>query len=254
MRWVVRSAMAAVALVAGCSAAPTNDKDQTSELKSLESAYWSGYEPIQKRLSSPDESVHDLAQRDESRYLHDYQARFRELARAARGSDVEVSALLWVAALGWRAEGEDGRAAVEAVDALLERHIDSNRLGALADRLQFEGGPLAPPDSHRRLRVLASSSPHPDVRAKAMLSLGGLLVKSESGEAKLEGRELLERLCRECADTAEMSAAKALLFELDHLQVGMMSPDFDAMDQDGKSFRLSDYRGKVVLLVFWGFW
>ena len=36
--------------------------------------------------------------------------------------------------------------------------------------------------------------------------------------------------------------------------VGQAAPNFTAVDQDGKKFSLSDYRGKVVVLDFWGFW
>jgi serine/threonine protein kinase/thiol-disulfide isomerase/thioredoxin len=36
--------------------------------------------------------------------------------------------------------------------------------------------------------------------------------------------------------------------------VGMPAPDIDGEDLDGACFRLSDYRGSVVLLDFWGFW
>ena len=36
--------------------------------------------------------------------------------------------------------------------------------------------------------------------------------------------------------------------------VGNLAPDFEAKDVEGKAFKLSDYRGKVVLLDFWGFW
>lgn len=36
--------------------------------------------------------------------------------------------------------------------------------------------------------------------------------------------------------------------------VGSMAPDFPAVDTNGESFRLSDYRGQVVMLDFWGFW
>ena len=34
---------------------------------------------------------------------------------------------------------------------------------------------------------------------------------------------------------------------------GRQAPDIEGEDQDGKRFKLSDYRGKVVLLDFWSF-
>jgi hypothetical protein len=37
-------------------------------------------------------------------------------------------------------------------------------------------------------------------------------------------------------------------------QVGQPAPEIEAEDLDGKKFKLSDYRGKVVLLDFWGHW
>jgi cytochrome oxidase Cu insertion factor (SCO1/SenC/PrrC family) len=33
--------------------------------------------------------------------------------------------------------------------------------------------------------------------------------------------------------------------------VNATAPEIDGVDQDGKSFKLSDYKGKVVLLDFW---
>jgi hypothetical protein len=44
------------------------------------------------------------------------------------------------------------------------------------------------------------------------------------------------------------------LFELRNLAIGKTVPDIEAEDLDGKSFKLSDYRGKVVVLDFWGHW
>ena len=38
------------------------------------------------------------------------------------------------------------------------------------------------------------------------------------------------------------------------LLVGMQAPDFNLPDMQGKTQRLSDYRGKVVLLNFWATW
>jgi peroxiredoxin len=36
-----------------------------------------------------------------------------------------------------------------------------------------------------------------------------------------------------------------------HLSVGKVAPEIEGQDQDGNKFKLSDYRGKVVLLDFW---
>ena len=36
--------------------------------------------------------------------------------------------------------------------------------------------------------------------------------------------------------------------------VGQAAPDIEGEDIDGKSFRLHDYKGKVVVLDFWGNW
>lgn len=51
-----------------------------------------------------------------------------------------------------------------------------------------------------------------------------------------------------------VKAAEGELFELRHLAIGKTAPDIEGEDTDGKKFKLSDYRGKVVLLVFWGTW
>ncbi len=48
--------------------------------------------------------------------------------------------------------------------------------------------------------------------------------------------------------------AKKELFEFQHLRVGLVAPEIQAEDIDGVKFKLSDYRGKVILLDFWGDW
>ena len=44
------------------------------------------------------------------------------------------------------------------------------------------------------------------------------------------------------------------VFQLEHLNIGMPAPDIEGEDLDGVPFKLSDYRGKVVVLDFWGNW
>lgn len=38
------------------------------------------------------------------------------------------------------------------------------------------------------------------------------------------------------------------------LEIGKLAPDIEGEDIDGQKFKLSDYRGKVVVLDFWGNW
>jgi hypothetical protein len=48
--------------------------------------------------------------------------------------------------------------------------------------------------------------------------------------------------------------AEQELKSLRTLRVGKPAPEIKAGDLDGKEFKLSEYRGKVVLLDFWGNW
>ena len=48
--------------------------------------------------------------------------------------------------------------------------------------------------------------------------------------------------------------AKAELYELNHLSLGKVAPEIEGEGIDGKELKLSDYRGKVVVLSFWASW
>ncbi|MDZ4289171.1 MAG: TlpA disulfide reductase family protein [Prosthecobacter sp.] len=48
--------------------------------------------------------------------------------------------------------------------------------------------------------------------------------------------------------------ASRMMFEMTNLAVGSQVPDIEGKDLDGNAFKLSDYRGKHVVLMFWGGW
>jgi cytochrome oxidase Cu insertion factor (SCO1/SenC/PrrC family) len=83
------------------------------------------------------------------------------------------------------------------------------------------------------------------------------LRREDRGRAVAEAEHLLERAMRDFDDVklagGETVAEKAgpELFGIRHLSVGKVAPDIEGEDQDGVPFKLSDYRGKVVLLDFW---
>ena len=70
-----------------------------------------------------------------------------------------------------------------------------------------------------------------------------------------EQRQLVE-LLRSIRSSNEqtMETARRELFAIEHLAIGKEVPEIEGNDLDGVSFKLSDYRGKVVLLDFWGDW
>ena len=78
----------------------------------------------------------------------------------------------------------------------------------------------------------------------------------ELEEPTIDQRQALAIAANEYADVKFRSGsvgetAKAGLYETRHLNVGRVAPDIEGRDQNGKQFKLSDYRGKVVLLYFW---
>jgi hypothetical protein len=109
------------------------------------------------------------------------------------------------------------------------------------------------------------------IRGISSLALGQLLRRQADAAAE-KGDEAAAKLRDESAEalrTAEKlgdakirwgennfgepvgEKARRELYELLHLSVGLKAPEIEGEDQDGKRFKLSDYRGKVVLLDFW---
>ena len=170
--------------------------------------------------------------------------------------------------------------------ALLRRdHIRSDKLGPLCERISY--GLCA--EYEPFLREVLEKNPHKEVRAQACLALAHFLNnrslrldlvleqpelarefadlygkeyleglrRQDRTKAAEEAEALLERAARDYGDVklpdGETVAEKAEpeLFGIRHLSVGKVAPDIEGEDQDGVRFKLSDYRGKVVLLDFW---
>ena len=83
------------------------------------------------------------------------------------------------------------------------------------------------------------------------------LRREDRSTAIREAEALFERAKRNFGDVklsggaTVVEKAEAELFEIRHLAVGKVAPDIEGEDQDGVRFKLSDYRGKVVLIDFW---
>jgi hypothetical protein len=217
--------------------------------------------------------------------------KFLDLAEKYPNDSIALDALtmaVWQVNTTWPVElvGEDS-ARARAFELIQRDHLGSDKLGPLCQRVSW--GFCKEYASF--LRAVVSKNPHKSVQATAHLSLGrflnnrlqrldlcreqpdlarefeGLygkdylaeLLRQDRDKALKEIEDVLEQAAQKYGDVklpdGDMVAerAKAELFGVRNLRVGKEAPDIEGEDEDGKRFKLSDYRGKVVLLDFWSF-
>jgi hypothetical protein len=214
---------------------------------------------------------------EESGSARQFAPRFFEFSDKYSKDPAAIDALLWIVA-----NRRNHADATRALDLLAERHISSERLGPACDRIARTPS-LA---SEKLLRLLLEKSPHLTARAQACYHLAQLLegelrvLKQLRQQPELAGRVLqyygkeygqhlaalketdltaeleivYERLVKSFADAKAGEIGQNALFRIRHLSVGRVAPEIKGRDIAGKAFSLSDYRGKVVVLTFWGHW
>ena len=174
----------------------------------------------------------------------------------------------------------------KAIGILIRDYVRSDRIADTTRRVQY--GFRA--ECENFLRAVLEKNPHREIQALACLRLGQFLnarlqrldilsqqpemtrryegifgteylaaqSRRDRTEALKEVEATFERAAKEFADVklpwgglTVGQKAEAELYELHNLTVGKQPPEIEGLDQDGKPFKLSDYRGKVVLLYFW---
>ncbi len=177
--------------------------------------------------------------------------RFVEAAAARAGREEAVPFLLWVVENA-RAK-EFGDQVRGALATLLETHIASPQLSRLPWALYIQTWSLGTEAVQAALTTLVEKSPHPAVQATALHRRAEMV----GGRGAVDA-EALAAARADCKRAIELAPGNpsytGLLFEIENLQVGMVAPEIEGKDLDGVDFKLSDYRGQVVLLDFWGDW
>jgi hypothetical protein len=88
------------------------------------------------------------------------------------------------------------------------------------------------------------------------VSTRGLIAKAENAGELYKKAEAFyaESVKKYASDPGLANQLRDGLFLLEKLSLGKTAPEIEGEDLDGKKFKLSDYRGKVVVLDFWGNW
>lgn len=150
-----------------------------------------------------------------------------------------------------------------ALDLIATRYADRAGLAPAIKRLED----TAPEQSAPVLEAVLAQNQHPEERAAATFALGRqqLAVFESTPDtaaretARTRAAALLESVLTTYPEVSIQGStladqAAALLFEMTHLSPGATAPEISGTDHQDKPFQLSDYRGRHVILVFWGDW
>ncbi len=196
-----------------------------------------------------------------------YALRFLDFAQKNAKDPVVFYALIAVVGLS-RETPADGPAA-KALVLLENSHVTNPGLRAAAARLGQRGDPL----SGRVLRAVVEKSPDKRAQAKACKVLADtreefvrLAEEAKSSPrargalTKKHGRELVRNVLAGVEQNKKDAALYRKLYQdkfaiiLPDLSVGKKAPEVVSKDLDGKEVKLSQYRGKVVVLDVWATW
>jgi thiol-disulfide isomerase/thioredoxin len=174
-----------------------------------------------------------------------YTQKFWELAQAHPKTPAARDSLIWIVNNTWGMKGSP------ALDLLFEHHISDEKLFSILVPIFFHL------DSKREkvFHTILEKNSHRSVQGYARY----LLAKSLRDSKQTKAKQLFQEVIHDYGDVSDgqdllKNLAQSELFEMEHIVVGKAAPEIIGQDVDGKIFKLSDHRGKVVLLVFCGDW
>ena len=218
----------------------------------------------------------------------DFVTKFMELAKENPKTPIAAKALVWVAM-----NGRGMPAGAEAIKTLLDDHPDAKELETVVGMIGM-GMPdpnnetllqkiieTSPHDSvkaratfslARLLKQMTDFKERMDADPQMVEAMSRSLPKPaleylqgigteanplDKLNARIEG--LYQSIVDNYGDVAMGNRtmgkmAEGALFEMRYLSIGKVAPDIEGKDFDEVAFKLSDYRGKVVVLDFWGDW
>lgn len=150
-----------------------------------------------------------------------------------------------------------------ALQMLGTSHVAHTGIAEAVKSLEFHPFEKAVPI----LKAVREKNPNKDEQAAATYALGmqhfrrfEMSPDEKTAETeKTKAMDYFQEISAKYADATIKGfpladQAGRTMFELANLSVGSECPEIDGKDVDGSAFKLSDFRGKQVVLIFWGGW
>jgi hypothetical protein len=154
------------------------------------------------------------------------------------------------------------------IEVIRTRYVADPKAGELCGFLAYDQSQAA----EETLLAIREKNPSPAAKGSATYYLGRLFlnrfgVYSNRPVPEVEQAEAIKRAESYLADARDNYAGKHIpeskadvertmtaLRNAPNLRVGKVAPEIAGEDVEGVQFKLSDYRGTVILLDFWGHW
>ena len=171
--------------------------------------------------------------------------------------------------------GKEAKA--QALDKMMTHHIDNDEMLKVIDSFARQMPSTDVENSFKRICDSANGhiKHHAAIGFAKFLSMRDLYRDSFAGmseeDLKMVDKDMVEYLNKEPDPSDQIKLEKMLesyvenneslieeakkrLFVMQNISIGKVAPEIVGSDLDGQEFKLSDYRGKVVLIDFWGDW
>jgi len=245
------TAVLMLALAAPPAAAPLPAQAQQIQVDPLDSEYRKLMEEAQKAAGEFAEKK--KADAKTPRWETGFWDRFQALADKGHGPS-----LRWLALNAqYKFEGKEliTSKKLELYGRLIEKFGSSDWSDQIVAAVGREKKYFGMQELDKLLVQLKTTSKNRDAQAAALEALTTVLTGTSAGEPERKrADEYKQELVKDYQGTRTVDRINAPEFKKKNLAVGMPVPDFTAKDVEGAEFKLSDYKGKVVLLDFWGFW
>jgi len=189
----------------------------------------------------------------------DFLPRFRQFAEQHAGKPEALPALMWILGNAPNAFGDPNQPRMWmhwAIDQMAANHSKDPSIDNVLPQVRstvYQVGTKPLTDFYNKV---AAEHPNRSTKATALLSEAGMLLSNPASSVaeKKQGMDLLRQVATDYKDLPLAEEAANALFDLEHLQIGSKAPEIEGEDENGKKIRLSQFKGQVVVLDFWGFW
>ncbi len=187
-----------------------------------------------------------------------YTSRFLEIVKQYPGQAAARESLVW---LVHNSKGMDANRR-NALETLATDFIQDEELADVCASLRYESSA----EAEEFLRKVYAETPHRGVKGNACYTLAHVIASradraqdDEAAAMRKNAKALFVEVVQSFGDVESRrgtlgDSASGDIFEIEQLAIGCEAPDIEGVDLDGVVFKLSDYRGQVVVLDFWGDW